>query len=243
MAEVTILFLHGASLGGWMWDEVIQLLTEFNCLAPNLPEHGSDKTEFSLASSVNSVNQLIQEQNTPVHMVGISLGALVGLELLRQHPENIQTAMLSSISMGALPAGAILTALSSPIAWLSTRNFAIQQTAKQLGVPETMYPQFATDLKQMSGALFKRVNQSIHHYHPEEQTYPLDKPILVVCGENEPKFVKQNQLRLIPKLGLNAVYQVSNAGHAWCFENPKLFADTVRAWITQDTLPASLQPL
>jgi len=35
----TILFIHGAALGGWMWQPQIEgLAQQFHCLVPDLPE-------------------------------------------------------------------------------------------------------------------------------------------------------------------------------------------------------------
>ena len=35
-----IVFLHGGGLSGRMWQPQLATLTDFHCLAPDLPEHG-----------------------------------------------------------------------------------------------------------------------------------------------------------------------------------------------------------
>ena len=39
-AAPAILFLHGSPLSGRMWQPQLDSLTEFHCLAPDLPGHG-----------------------------------------------------------------------------------------------------------------------------------------------------------------------------------------------------------
>jgi hypothetical protein len=34
-----------------------------------------------------------------------------------------------------------------------------------------------------------------------------------------------------------------NGSHAWCLQFPDLFADTVRAWVTDNPLPSILLPM
>jgi len=35
-----IVFLHAIGTSGWMWQRQFQQLTDFGCLAPDLPGHG-----------------------------------------------------------------------------------------------------------------------------------------------------------------------------------------------------------
>jgi|GEM_PF-7015370 len=145
--------------------------------------------------------------------------------------------------MGALPGGAIMTALSTPIAWLSSRSFAVKATAKQLGMSDLMTKNFEREMAKLTGALFKQVNESIHQYRPENMSYDVDKPAMLVCAGKEPGFVQTNQQRLQQALDLEQVYIVPDAGHGWCFEKPELFADAVQAWVTGGSLPDKLKTL
>lgn len=243
MTHATVMFLHGASLGAWMWQEIIDYLPEFNCLAPTLPEHGNQATLFSLESSLNHLKQYVSNHEKKVYIVGVSLGALVGLEFTRQHPDLVETMLLSSTSLGPLPGGHLLTHMSRPIAWVSKRSFAIQQAAKQLRIPEEMYAEFEADMQQMSSALFKRVNETIHNYRVSEKSLDIQQATLIVCGGREAKFIRENQLILAKHLHNAEAYSVPDVGHGWCFEKPKLFAETVRAWVQQSDLPSQLKRL
>lgn len=243
MGSSTILFLHGASLGGWMWQEVISYLPDdYDCLTPDYHENDSANSPFTLDKTVQYLAELVTDV-APVHIVGISLGGLIGLEFLQQKPDSVESAFLSSTSMGPLPGGAIMTALSTPIAWLSARSFTVKATAKQLGMSKLMAEGFGREMSQLTGVLFKQVNESIHHYHPENVSYNINIPVMLVCAGKEPGFVRKNQQRLQQALDLGQVYIVPDAGHGWCFEKPELFAGAVQAWVAGNELPSGLNTL
>src|SRR5215217_7226432 len=82
----TIVFLHGGGIGGWMWrKQVAAFEADYHCLVPTLPEQGQSSTggEFSLASATQQVAELIHKHahDGRAHLVGLSLGAQVGVAL------------------------------------------------------------------------------------------------------------------------------------------------------------------
>ena len=57
----TILFVHGASFGSWMWTQVVEHLPEFECLTPELPEHGTAAQRvFSLDNAVEALHDAVE---------------------------------------------------------------------------------------------------------------------------------------------------------------------------------------
>ena len=150
--------------------------------------------------------------------------------------------MLSSASLGPLPGGAMMTALSSPLAWMMKLPSLRNQSAKQLHVPEDMLPEFRADMQSMNGTLFRRINEAIHSARVDTPI-AYDGRVLVVCGEKEAGFIHNNQRKIMQHLP-NATGQVIPAvGHAWCFEDPALFADVVRKWFMEQPLPEQLLAL
>ena len=68
-------------------------------------------------------------------------------------------------------------------------------------------------------------------------------PTLIAVGEKETIVAKRAAQKLVRSIpGAHGVL-VTGAGHVWNLEAPALFADTVRAWITDSPLPAALKPL
>src|SRR5438876_11242689 len=111
-----IVFLHGLWLSSAMWQPQIERLSNaYHCLAPDLPEHGKS-TDIGLLTLENTsrvVANLIREQ-TPhgrAHVVGLSLGGLAALGLLRDVPEVIDHLLVSGCGTTAR-LGPVIAALS-----------------------------------------------------------------------------------------------------------------------------------
>ena len=98
-AAPAIVFLHGGSISGRMWQPQVERLSEYYCLVPDLPEHARSAAiqPFTLQGAACEVAKLIQERipNGRAHLVGLSVGGAVGLELLRTQPAVVHRAILS----------------------------------------------------------------------------------------------------------------------------------------------------
>ena len=93
----TIVLLHGAGVDSAMlsWAEVIPLLSRrYRVIAPDLPGYGeSDRIdgEYSLAFYTEMVKGVIEQlADTPVVLVGLSLGGGICLNMALNHPELIK---------------------------------------------------------------------------------------------------------------------------------------------------------
>lgn len=97
----TVLLLHGVGLSGEIWRPVRELLEAGSrVLSPDLPGHGTapDVPEgCTLADLADLVAADVAAEVTgPVHVVGFSLGALVGQHLAVHRPELVSS--LASVS-------------------------------------------------------------------------------------------------------------------------------------------------
>lgn len=241
----TILLIHGASVASWMWTPQIDALPEFRFIAPDLPEHGMrTETTFSLERAVDVLVQALDAQAPAqkVHIVGVSFGGTIALELLRRHAHRVESVLLSSASLGPIPGGTLLGMIGPLTLPLMKTPYAMRKGAQQLHIPDALYPQYEQEMKRLSGVKFTRINTVIHNYHIDHVPVSTDLPALVLVGENEYSFVLRNARALRDKLSGQA-YAIPNGGHGWSFERPTLFNDTLRAWILNAPLPTELKPL
>jgi len=103
----TIAFLHGTRLSSAQWGpQVAALSDEFDCLALDLPGHGTRMADpFSLAGAADSVADAIA-----VHgggraiVVGLSLGGYVAMDLAARWPDRVSGLVLAGAT--AEPSGA-----------------------------------------------------------------------------------------------------------------------------------------
>ncbi|HVN54536.1 MAG TPA: alpha/beta hydrolase [Anaerolineaceae bacterium] len=237
-----IIFLHGGGLSSKSWIPVMERLGDFYCLAPDLPEQGESKAiQFTIDGSAEAVVEVIRQKvpGRKVHLVALSLGGPVALTLLRTHPELIDHVILSG-SSGHFPGW--LAGLGKSTVWmykLYKRDYLVNATLKQQGIPEQYTDLLREDLYQSISPDFMR------HYMGELARWELpervDSPLLIVVGEKEQKAsygISRGYLKRYPgSCGIVA----AGTGHAWCLQSPDLFATMVRSWVTNQPLPAELE--
>ena len=94
VAAPAVLFLHGLGLSGAMWQPQFERLADFyHCLAPDLPECGNSAAigPFTLKDAAGRVASVIRERvpGGCAHVVGLSLGGAVALQMLRDEPQVV----------------------------------------------------------------------------------------------------------------------------------------------------------
>lgn len=240
-----IVFLHGGGLSGRMWQPQLEQLADYYCLAPDLPEQGKSVNEgpFNLDDTARRVVELINERipSRRAHLVGLSLGGAVALNIMRIAPETVDHVIVSGTAAGL---GKVLGAISKSSAVLyrfMKPETLVRVSVKQFGIPEAYQDMFREDILLTSTEAFT------WHFTDALMTMqlPCDStiPTLVVVGEKETIPAKQAAKKLTNCLKQSRGVIVPGVGHVWNLQAPKLFAETVRAWITDSPLPGALRPL
>jgi pimeloyl-ACP methyl ester carboxylesterase len=103
-ARSTVLFVHGVGMDHSVWPLQARHFAYrgWNALAVDLPGHGRSGGELlgSVPAMADWLCDLIQALRVPAtHLVGHSMGALIGLDLAARHPERIAGLAL----LGAAP--------------------------------------------------------------------------------------------------------------------------------------------
>lgn len=238
-----IVFLHGGGLSSLSWQPVIERLLEFHCLAPDLPEQGRSKdVPYSIEGSAQAVAEIIRRKipAQKAHLVALSLGGPVAFTLLRTAPELIDRAILSG-SSGRV--SRLLSETGKASLWMYrffSPDYLVRATIRQQGIPDHYAGLVSDDLRlALSPAFMRRYMTDLARWELPER---IQQPLLIVVGEKEMKaaytFARGYLKRFPSARGAVAL----GVGHAWCLQDPDLFADMVRAWVTDQPLPSSLKP-
>ncbi len=92
-----IVFIHGFPMSASIWNFQIEALSNnYNCYAVDLPGYGSNLSDngfnHSIDSYSNYVFQFIKENNlNSVHIVGMSMGGSITLNISRRYPDIVKT--------------------------------------------------------------------------------------------------------------------------------------------------------
>lgn len=240
-----IVFLHGGLMSGWTWAPVVERLPRYRCLVPDLPQYGKsvDLGPFEMARAADAVAELIRTRTSTgrAHVVGFSLGAQVGLQLLATQPQTVDRAVFTSTFVNTMPAVHLARRLAGLFArttvfrWaLISRYWDAHDAAQNEG--------YRRDARLNSGRQFAHIAVASAGF-----TVPLGlekafAPALFVTGDKELRLLRRWAAVLTRSMP-NAVDRLAaGMGHNWPLRNPDLFSHVVDAWLTQTALPAEIGP-
>jgi pimeloyl-ACP methyl ester carboxylesterase len=239
-----IVFLHGAGLSGRMWQPQFERLPEFYCLAPDLPEHGKSlDVRLTLKNTAQMVAEIIQTKvpGKRTHLVGLSLGGAIALTMLRLTPEVIDHTIISGSSAGMGNILGAITKGSGSFYRYIKKERLVKMMVQQFKIPAEYHEMVAEDV------LPTLNTESNNHLVDALMALKLPErvpgPMLAVVGEKEtiPAHYAARKLATAIQGATGAV--VKRVGHVWNLQAPDLFADTVRAWLTDSPLPEQVGPM
>jgi 3-oxoadipate enol-lactonase len=94
---IGLVLLHPAGLDHRFWDANLESLSSYRIFRPDLPGHGQSPGEFDFDSAVAALHAIVWPE--PLHVAGISAGAMVALHWAAQHPEDMTTLLLSGVQV------------------------------------------------------------------------------------------------------------------------------------------------
>lgn len=239
-----VVWLHGGSFTGRMWLEIADILPEFHNIIPDLPGHGKSRERplLSLEQVADDVAHLIKELfgDQPVDLVGLSFGGYISLVLLIRHPALIRRAMISGVHAGNMPHPKLMVlamTISSP---LMKFQWFRKKMVKMMGLDDYS---LASDEKGRANAnpkTMRKVGKLAIEFDAREQISSIATPALIVAGAKEHDSICNDLVLFQSEMQNCRAMTVPEMGHGWCGEDPKLFAETVRAWLNDEPLPEKL---
>ncbi|HNT78871.1 MAG TPA: alpha/beta hydrolase [Anaerolineae bacterium] len=247
--QPAIVFLHGSPLSGRMWQPQWERLTDFHCLAPDLPEHGRSARigPFAMDDAVRRLADLIRSAapNGKAHVVGLSFGGVVAQALLSQMPEVVDRVILSGtagrMNQALLALLKFQLVVNRPLLKRLAPDKVAALMCRQFGIPPQYIPTLGADIQRVpADAMLRFILASYADIQTPTQT---QSPVLVVVGQKETPVAKVLARRLARAIPGAQGRSVPGLGHVWNLQAPELFAATVRAWVTDNPLPEKLAPL
>lgn len=241
----TIVFLHGLGISSWMWAEQIESLKQdYHCIAIDLPGNGeSYQTEWlSFTDAAAQIAPVIATQatNGKAHIVGLSLGGYMALYLLRDHPQVVETMVISGVTPYSLHG--IMRLIGRVLPYLLKFEPLINRSAKTMNLPDDLIPLYKRDAHRLTLTTLQRIYGEVLDYELPVVMAQREQRVLAVAGDAELKTIIAG-LAYFTRLLPNAqAALVTNAHHAWHSEHPQLFTVMIRAWIENQPLPAGLTP-
>ncbi|RXJ73257.1 hypothetical protein CS022_11035 [Veronia nyctiphanis] len=243
-----------------MWEpQIVAFSGGYHCIAPDLPAHGDNKIEhtFTISSAANYVIEVIEKlaANSKVHLVGLSMGAQIALNLFDRRPDLFASCLASSPSLIPQPGAKWLTGslMYHSYKWClqPLNNFLWWSELNRrysAGVPSQYADAFFQNLQKVDAKSFIETLAA-------NQTFRLAKdwqtsvPTLVVAGQGEHKTMLEsiNQLQGKHNVTVGLIEHDSSIKlaqqHNWSISVPNAFNQLLRAWFTEQQLPDNVTVL
>jgi pimeloyl-ACP methyl ester carboxylesterase len=229
-----------------MWRHLADAVgDEVHLLVPDLPGHGGSAVTAwtSLSDTLASVADLVRERSHGgvAHVVGLSLGGYVAVELTAAYPDLVVGALVSGVNVLPFPRPGLMRVAGRVMAPFMTSSPMLRANARSLGVPPEDFDGYAEAARSMARGTFLRVGSELLHYRVPDAAAGSTSRVLAVAGEKEQELIRQSLPVVAGAFQHGSARLVPGVGHAWNGEQPELFADLVRAHVTGSELPAPLR--
>jgi pimeloyl-ACP methyl ester carboxylesterase len=210
---------------------------DYQCLAPDLPEHGksAELGPFTLKDASRRVAKLIREY-TPTgraHVVGLSLGGAVAVRMLLDEPDVLDHVLISG---AATRSNAVFASMNTMMGFLNPNQLA-DLIFWQSHIPMPYHHLVREGVRTVKPAAFGHFSQELGQI---ELPHQVQIPLLVTVGQQEAFVVQQSAREMRRSIQHAKGVMAPNVGHIWSLEASDLFTQTVRSWVTDTALPQSL---
>ena len=247
--DETIIFLHGEGIAGWIWDKQVESFNDYHCIVPDLPGHGKsvEVNDFTIQSIADLIIDIIKgkAKNGRAHLVGISMGAQIVVQILSTAPEVVNHALISgALARNSQPTESFLELLNSLIeVYLPDKNktIRIMSYVRSYNIPRNLRSKFKESTYVIEPeSLDKIIRENILFKMPDNIGHA-DVPVLIMTGEKDYRIVNESAVNLLNTLPNSKGAMALKVGHLWNIENPELFNKALRAWITDKELPEDIE--
>ena len=242
-----IIFLHPEMLSSWIWEKQSIEFSDYHCIMLDLPAHGKSqiKTNFTIKNSSKEIMNLIEKksQGGPVHLVGISLGAQIILDMISQYEDNIKTAILVNPLLADYNnynkfKESLNQVLNSYLP-VKDSKFFIKAYIRYYGIPKSNFENLYSSINKINdNNLYDIMNQTL--------IFNLDNkiknktPLLILAGDKEYDNIKQSAKIIKEKTQNSQAYIVPKMLKLANITNTDIFNLILRNYLEEKPLPNNL---
>ena len=206
----------------------------FHLVTPDLPGIARSKHlgEFSLHSSASHLLDFLRQENLlPIRVCGLSLGAMVALEMSLQADDGELSSLM--LSGGQVRAPRLLMAFQRVMFTFVSEKRLVTDLVKSIPTTDTDLLRAAQEDAVLTGkAGFLRVMKSAGQADYRDALAAVSVPTLVMCGARDKANLGAAHL-LASGIPDAELVIVENAGHVWNIENPARFNAEVKRFAEQ----------
>lgn len=230
----TIVFVHASGWTRAMWLPQMRALAErYRVVAIDLPGHGSLAGErFSLDTAVARIGNAIRhESDTPVLLVGLSLGGFLAMIYAHRHPDLLAGLALAGCSVSFTGRIGLLTRLSALVFRLIWRRPLLERMKRrQRRDVRTRYPAPLAEALIRSGFYPRSWGRALGqaarvNYRRIGRDFP--RPVLILNGEHD-EYNRAAETAHAATMRDARIRVIQGAGHICNLDAPEQFTGILR---------------
>lgn len=251
-APETVVLLHILFSSHLEWKQVWPKLNEYHLLVPDLPchsrsQHVCRQDEFSVALCADLVADLIRTRahDGHAHVVGLSTGGFVAMDMVRRHPGVVRSAMVA----GAWPVTGMLAKLANHprLTWAALWSLLhspghVFFKASGLG-GEYQNDELLSEIKGNGSARLLKAG-SISDWTKEKLDFGGNgvRMCFVVGAKFDNVEDCLQAVQVLRSQGAEVpLYAIRDGIHAWNLQFPLLFAQGIRAFVEGRPMPTEYE--
>lgn len=232
MKRTMIVFIHGAGVGGWMWEKQVEYFKEsFDCFVPT---YTFSKHQLVSEWADQFLDELQEHMQKDQHLilVGFSMGAQIALEMCARKPEWFQLVMFNSGYMEPRPFLRKMVVPLMPLFNILPKSRAFsQKQAKELYIPDEHFEAYFAGAKNVTNAELQLImNENLSYDLPDGLDQYKGK-FLITIGEKEEKLLANSVQKLQQAVSQSELISVPHVKHGFPLAEPDLFNKTLDEWI------------
>jgi len=230
-ATETLIFLHGGNVAGWMWGQQVPAFPEYRVLVPDLPGFGasSDEQWESTAAAADAVAALLDTR--PAHVVGLSLGSSVALQLAARHPQLVQSLFLASAQVAPPARRDVFVGRAMLLFW-NQRGFwtALARSYGLAGEDAALFVETGLGIRRETA---RAILDEVARGTAESVLSRVSAPTIAVAGGADSAAIASTSLgRIAAGIRGSIVATAPGLHHQWNIEDVELFNRSLRTWLT-----------
>jgi pimeloyl-ACP methyl ester carboxylesterase len=243
-----VVFLHGAQMSGWCWQPVVERLPQYRCLVPDLPQFGQSFQQgpFEMGRAVDAVAELIRSRVGigRAHVVGFSLGAQVGVQLLASDAKLVDRAVLCGTVINTELGAELMRLMVLPLARTGWFRTAVRRrwNSRRPSIPADRLADYRKDVSLATGTQFVDIVAASGRFTLPSGLNNSDTPTLFLTGGKELRLAHRSAAARAQPMPNGVDMVVRGMDPDWPLRFPDLFSRTVDRWLSGTALPVEIGP-